>query len=332
MTPASTTLDVRRASDDDLPAVLDLLQASLGWVPDDAYARFFAWKHHESPAGPSPAWVAVDAAAGDRIVGFRTFSRWEFERGDETVSAVRAVDTATHPDYQGRGIFSQLTRQALGELAAEGVAFVFNTPNDRSRPGYLKMGWQLVERLPVAATLRSPLALARLARARMPADKWSEPTAVGVPVGEVLADEAAVSDLLAAARDGDRVLRTRRTPEHLAWRYGFGPLHYRAMVAPGGVADGMVLFRLRRRGPAIEAAVCEQIAPAGDSRTAAALVRRLLRETGADHAVQIGRARLPRGRLPVPGQGPTLVWRAVTETTMPTADQWDLALGDIELF
>ena len=190
MVDATATLDVRRATDDDLAAVLDLLQASLGWVPDDAYARFFTWKHHESPFGRSPAWVAIDPAAGDRLVGFRTFSRWQFARGDATLAAVRAVDTATHPDYQGRGIVSLLTRQALDELRAEGVAFVFNTPNDRSRPGYFKMGWQLVERLPVTATPRSPLSLLRLARARTPADKWSAPTDAGVPVAEVLAAAA----------------------------------------------------------------------------------------------------------------------------------------------
>lgn len=332
MSGASSTLDVRRATDADLPAVLELLQASLGWVPDDAYARFFAWKHHESPFGRSPAWVAADPEADGRIVGFRTFSRWEFDRGGDTVTAVRAVDTATHPDYQGRGIFSLLTRQALDELAADQVGFVFNTPNDRSRPGYLKMGWQLVERLPVAATPRSPLSLVRLARARTPADKWSAPTDAGVPVADVLADTTAVEALLAAARPDDGRLRTRRTPDYLAWRYGFPPLHYRAVVAPGGVEEGLVVFRLRRRGAALEAAVCEQIAPIGDDRTAPRLVRTLLRDTGADHAVQIGRARPATGLLPVPGQGPTLVWRDVTETTMPPADRWALALGDIELF
>lgn len=332
MTGASATLDVRQATDDDLPDVLELLQASLGWVPDDAYARFFAWKHQQSPFGRSPAWVAIDPAAEGRIVGFRTFSRWQFDRGGDTVTAVRAVDTATHPDYQGRGIFSLLTRQALDELAAEKVGFVFNTPNDRSRPGYFKMGWQLVERLPVAATPRSPLSLVRLARARTPADKWSAPTDAGVPVADVLADDAAVATLLGASRPDDGRLRTRRTPDYLAWRYGFPPLHYRAIVAPGGVEEGLVVFRLRRRGAALEAAVCEQIVPVGDDRTAPRLVRRLLRDTGADHAVQIGRARPAAGLLPVPGQGPTLVWRDLTETTMPPADRWALGLGDIELF
>lgn len=329
---ATTTLDVRAATEADLPAVLDLLQASLGWVPDDDYARFFAWKHHESPFGRSPAWVAVDPAADGRIVGFRTFSRWRFARGDARVDAVRAVDTATHPDYQGRGIFSLLTRHALDELRADGVGFVYNTPNDKSRPGYLKMGWQLVERLPVAATVRTPAALVRLARARTPADKWSAPSSAGDAVGDVLADAAGVTALLAMARPDDGRLRTDRTPEYLAWRYGFPPLHYRAVVAPGGLADGVVIFRVRRRGAALEAAICEQIVPAGDERSGPSLVRRVLRETRADHAVQIGRARLSRGQLPVPGQGPTLVWRDVNETDMPPADRWELGLGDIELF
>ena len=328
----AASLTVREATDGDLPSVLDLLQASLGWVPDDDYARFFAWKHHESPFGRSPAWVAVDPDAGDRVVGFRTFSRWRFDQGGVTVPAVRAVDTATHPDYQGRGIFSLLTRQALEALRDEGVGFVFNTPNDKSRPGYLKMGWQLVERLPVAATVRSPGSLVRLVRARTPADKWSAPTSAGVPVHDVFADGEAIRALLVAARPVDDRLRTAHTPETLSWRYGFGPLHYRAVVAPGGIEAGVVVFRVRRRGAALEAAICEHIVPVGDDRTGPALVRRVLRETRADHAVQIGRARLGRGQLPVPGQGPTLVWRDVTTTDMPPADRWALGLGDIELF
>jgi GNAT superfamily N-acetyltransferase len=329
VTSASVTLELRAATDDDLPAVLELLHASLGWVPDDEYARFFAWKHRDSPFGRSPAWVAVDPAAGGRLAGFRTFSRWRFRRGDDSVDAVRAVDTATHPDYQGQGIFTRLTRHALGELAADGVAFVFNTPNDQSRPGYLKMGWQQVTRLPVAATLRSPLSLARIARARTPADKWSEPTTAGVPVADVVSD---VAGLLEASRPAGGRLHTERTPAYLAWRYGFPALRYRAMVTPGGPTDGFVVFRLRRRGPALEAALCETVVPDGDERLAARLVRQVLRETGADHAVEIGRPRPTRGVLPVPGQGPVLTWREVTDAAMPPADAWALGLGDIELF
>ena len=326
---SSTDVHIREYRDTDEPAVLALLQASLGWVPDAQYGRFFAWKHAENPFGRSPAWVAVD---GERIAGFRIFLRWEFERAGRISRAVRAVDTATHPDYQGQGIFSRLTMHAIDALRADGVAFVFNTPNDQSRPGYLKMGWQPVARLPVLFRPRSVGSLLAVARARVPAEKWSQPTDAGIGAIEALADREGVADLLArtAADDG---LRTRRTPEFMAWRYGFEPLAYRVMLTGDRLSDGLVVFRLRRRGAAVEAAVCDVIVPDEPRVSVSALLRRLLRESGADYAVRIGGRHVARaGSYPLPGQGPTLVWRSVSETAMAHADAWRLVLGDVELF
>ena len=307
-------------------AVLELLQASLGWVPDDLYGAFFRWKHQENPFGPSAGWVAeVDG----HLAGFRTFLRWSWDvPGRGPVRAVRAVDTATHPDFQGRGIFSRLTMHALESLEAEGVGFVFNTPNDNSRPGYLKMGWQLIARLPVWARPRSLRTAPKLLGAAVPADKWSL-DGDGRPAPEALADEAAVDRLLASipARSG---AATRRTGAFLRWRYGFPALHYRAVTAGASIEDGLVLYRLRRRGPAVEAAVCDLLVPGGDDRTTRRLLGAVVRSSGADYAVRLA-GHGPRSTwLPVPGQGPTFVWRHVNETTPPA--RWDLALGDIELF
>ena len=328
MTGNAAELEIREYREADEAAVLELLQASLGWVPNDQYARFFAWKHRENPVGHSPAWVAVD---GERIAGFRIFLRWEYERDGAVVRAVRAVDTATHPDYQGRGIFSRLTLHAIEALKAEGVAFIYNTPNDSSRPGYLKMGWQPVARLPVLMRPRSVASLIKVARARVPATKWSTPTTAGLPALDALRDHDAVAALLQAAATDDG-MHTRRSPEFMAWRYGFEPLAYRVLLAGARLADGLVVFRLRRRGAAMEAAIGDLVVPAGRS-DAGSLVRRVLRESGADYAVRIGGNHVARaGSLPLPGQGPTLVWRAVSDPVMPAPDDWHLTLGDVELF
>src|SRR4026209_636693 len=101
MSTSRAQVDIRMSNAGDDDAILALLQASLGWVPDDLFARFFEWKHRQSPFGVSPPWVALD---GERVIGFRTFMRWEFEHEGRPRRAIRAVDTATHPDYQGRGI------------------------------------------------------------------------------------------------------------------------------------------------------------------------------------------------------------------------------------
>ena len=147
---------------------------------------------------------------------------------------------------------------------------MFNTPNDQSRPGYLKMGWQVVGRVPVAVRPRGPRSLVAMARARVPADKWSLPTAAGQPAIRVLDQTEAVTALAGAAGDGRPAagggLATDRTVEHLPWRYRFAPLHYRAVVAPGGPAHGLAVFRLAPRGRAREATVCELLAP--DAATA----------------------------------------------------------------
>ena len=318
---------MRRAEAADRPAILELLgDAELRWGADDASAALFAWKHDESPFGPSPAWVAT---AGDRLAGFRTFARWEFERDGRPVRAVRAVDTATHPDFQGQGVFSRLTLHALDELGDD-VDFVFNTPNANSLPGYLKMGWEEVGRLPVAARPRTIWRAPKLLAARTAADKWSLPTDAAEPAADVLADEAGVERLLASLPAGDGV-RTRRDAAFLRWRYGFAPLHYRAALLGGTLERGVALFRVRARGGATEAAVVDVLAPGGDRREAARLVRSAVRVSGADYGIRLGRAGRD-GCVPVPGQGPLLVWRKLRETAKPTLPAWQLVLGDVELF
>jgi GNAT superfamily N-acetyltransferase len=313
---------IRAAEDADLPAILELLESSLGWVPDAQYEAFYRWKHEANPFGASPSWVAHD---GGRIVGLRVWLRWRFVRDGQRWDAVRAVDTATHPEYQGRGIFQRLTLSSLDELQREGVAHVFNTPNEQSRPGYLKMGWHEVGTLPVAVRFRSPVSALRAVRARVPADKWSLPTDAGVPALDGLADAQWVASLLETSTDGR--IRTDVDIEVLRWRYGFGPLHYRALVQP----DGLLLFRLRRRGPSVECVVGHVLARDDGAR------RRLLagvaRSTRADQVLHLtDRACLRARYVPLPGVGPILTWRAVTDDAMPDLEAWDLGMGDVELF
>jgi GNAT superfamily N-acetyltransferase len=323
-------IEIRPAEPSDRSVVLELLGASLGLSVDDRFAAFFDWKHDQNPFGRSPAWVAVD---GGKVVGFRTFLRWEHRvPGGEVVAAVRAVDTATHPSQRGRGIFRRLTLHALDDLRTQGVALVFNTPNDQSRPGYLKMGWSSVGRLGASVRVGSLGSAARLVRARVPADVWSAPGHGGRPAPDVLADHG-LGTLLASAPPATG-LATHRTPEYVRWRYGFAALAYRAVTLDDDLRSGLALFRLRRRGPALECALCDVVAPAGASGAPRALVRRVVRECGADYVIRIGGPAIDRsGFVRVPGQGPVLTWYALAhDPPGGRLSDWALTLGDVELF
>jgi hypothetical protein len=124
---------------------------------------------------------------------------------------------------------------------------------------------------------------------------------------------------------------TNRSAAYLTWRYGFEQLGYRAL-AVDGPGDGLVVFRLRRRGPAVEAAVCEELVPGGDASVTRRLLGQVLTATGADYAVRLG-DHLPRARcVPLLGRGPILVCRDLGVMAIPEPGRWHLGLGDVELF
>lgn len=321
----SGEISIRRADAGDDPAVLDLLSSTLGWSDDGVESEFFSWKHRANPFGQSPAWVAVDEG---RIVGYRTFLRWEFITESGRVKrAVRAVDTVTDPEYRGRGIFRSLTLRGVADLTLDGTDWVFNTPNDSSRPGYLSMGWRESGRVPVGFLPRSPGSLPQMVKARTPASLWSEPCEVGLEAASALTDRDLTAGLLAHAPDHG--VRTSRTAGYLSWRTSFAPLRYRLLLVDDSDSSrGGVVFRLRRRGNALEAALVETLTPTGgDTRR---LLRRVLRETGADYVIGT-RGRQEATLIPLPGQGPRLTTRTLASAPPEHLD-WRLTLGDIELF
>ena len=321
-----TELDyrIRPFEPTDESQVLALFRASLQWDDDERFRSLFRWKHLDGPWGPSPAWVADRDGA---LIGFRAMLRWQFVVDGRPIDAVRAIDTATHPDHRGRGIFRSLTMHSVEQLTGDGLGFVFNTPNDQSRPGYLKMGWRQLGRVSVQVMPARPSSALRTLRARVPAEFWSIPSDVGRPAQTGLDAEGA--DRVGPSVAG--VMTTNRTGSYLRWRYGLDALHYRLWTVQGTAA--YVVFRIRRRGEARELVVdefgaAETLSPLERVST----LRDLLRATRCDHALMTRTVGTPRSGVPLPRTGPILTWRALTSHDPPTLASWHLSMGDIELF
>ncbi len=313
---ASDELTIRPSIPADRAQVLALAARALGWADDERDRAFFQWKHEENPAGASPAWVAEDHG---QVVAFRTFLRWAFEAGGEVLEMARAVDTATDPDHQGKGLFRRLTLQSVEDLTRDGVDAIYNTPNEQSRPGYLKMGWQELGRPTIGMRPSSLWRLPILRRARTSSEKWSEACTIGEAAATALEDPRVAA--LVAGRQSTG-WATPRTASYLAWRYRFEPLHYRAVEAGGG----LVIFRVRRRGPAREVAIVEWLAPRPDR----AALGKLVREAG-DYAVGVGLG-VRHGLLPLARQGPIVTWRPLARPAVPSLGDLAFSLGDLELF
>jgi GNAT superfamily N-acetyltransferase len=348
MTTGQDSLVIRPFRREDIPACLALLETCLAGGPTGRRdAAFFRWKHLDNPFGRS---VALIAERDEAMVGLRMFMRWELASRDRTVPAVRAVDTATHPAAQGQGIFRRLTMSAV-EAAGADALLVFNTPNAKSKPGYLSMGWTVVDELPVLIRPVRPLRFARYAKASrtaLPAQPDGQPTCPLPTATDGLSAVAGLDDLLAdveSARSGDERLRTRRTRDYLRWRYVDVPgVHYRfAAVHTGDSLRGLAVGRLRSRGRLHELTLTEVLTRPGDRRAISRLVRALSR-AGSDHVATVvprhsntAAALRRRGFLRLPGAGLTMTTRPLPGLPGDLPDvreaaNWALYLGDLELF
>lgn len=308
----------RPFQDGDLPATLDLLKASLGETPIlKRTPELFAWKHLDNPFGRS---IIMVAQADDQIVGLRALMRWELEHPTGRIRCVRAVDTATHPDFQRRGIFRMLTTAAVDIARADGVDLIFNTPNPQSGAGYFSMGWQEVDHIGVMARL-----LPGLLRRKSPGDDLTDPSE--------FADSPTIDSAPQVEIRASNGLRTPRTPEYLAWRFAGHPT---ARYFRAGDERNTVIARPNVRNGRKEVVISDLF---GSSPRMT--LSRWIRSARADYAAgwfSTGsperRAAIRAGLLPVPRLfSLRLIARPLR--TLPVdvfaLANWDLAMSDLEL-
>lgn len=312
-------IKVRPATDQDIEPILEVLKSSLGETPLLRRTRaLYEWKHVANPFGPS---IAIVAEVSGRIVGVRALMRWELAtQNGERIPCVRAVDTATHPEHQGKGIFRSLTMTAVDEAREQGIVLIFNTPNEKSAPGYLKMGWKEVGWL-------HPLVRPRLGSSIRPSAGELPALCDVIPVASQDFPFESPHDR------GYFGLRTPRTVDFQRWRFCEHPTARYGWFAEDN-GNGGAAVRCGLRAGRTELIVSELQAGAG-------CLRSIARAHRARYMAGLFRQGSPERRsaqralmLPVPGvAGLRLVANPLVELDFDVFEPgtWDLSMCDVEL-
>lgn len=227
---------IRSATPEDVPGIVELTKLSLGERLMPKSIEFWNWKHTFNPFGRSKVLLALD---NEKIIGIRAFMAWSWKSENKTYSSVRAVDTATHPNYQGKGIFKKLTLQLVETCREAGVDFIFNTPNKSSKPGYLKMGWSSMGRMKVYVKPVIPFASR--------ANDFDSTYLIKntIPYHQKFSN--------ATAR-----LATSVSEEYLNWRYGTNPnIRYYAFSDRADSPTYLTIFRLKPFRWGTEFRICD---------------------------------------------------------------------------
>ena len=150
----ATTLAIRPAgtSPAQLAAYASLLNSVFGAGKFTIDA--LAWRYRDNPAG---GVVGADAWDGERLAAHYVTCPVEARIEGATVRGLLSLNTATHPDYQGRGLFTRLAETAYARGADDGFEFVIGVANANSTPGFLRrLAFQDVGRLHAGLLARTP--------------------------------------------------------------------------------------------------------------------------------------------------------------------------------
>ena len=303
----------------DLGEVLEVLKAALGESPIlKRTPALWAWKHEENPFGPS---LILVAQVEGRVAGVRALMRWDLGLPDGSVlRCLRAVDTATHPEFERRGIFRRLTNEAVDWARQDDFDLIFNTPNNRSGAGYLTMGWRPVGTIGVM--------LRPLMRRGAKADPYSAPDPEDF--FEPVPAQYKTDENQARSSPG---LRTPRSRAYLSWRFTGHPfVRYRAISSD----NATVVARPNIRNGRKEVVISDIIGRA-DRGVVSAMARRARAAYVAgwfSPRTPERRVALLAGLIPIPGlRSLTLVARPLRELPIDVFSlaNWDLALSDLEL-
>ena len=345
---ATKEIFVRIGQREDNAAILSLLRSTLGEGAISKTPAFWSWKHERNPFGASPVLVAE---AESRIIGVRVFMRWRWRSGGNVIDSVRAVDTATDRDWQGKGIFTKLTLKLVEEVEKEPVAFVFNTPNRHSGPGYLKMGWSSVGSVTLYVRPCHPIRILGEQIRRTirevpttPADDWNIDERNRAAL--VLSAQDPATFLQCRSSDVDPRLSTDRSLEFLMWRYVDIPeLSYSVAIEEEEGTSACLVHRMVYRGSLRELRLCELLTT--EAAASVGILRGLIKDAihhaRPDYVAAMAasgtfaqKALQALGFVPIPRLGPLLTVRPLrlpSEIPSPLLrSSWRLAIGDLEIF
>lgn len=242
-------LKIREAIADDIPRIAELAQACHGQsLSADRLRRKF-WEN------PDAEPVILLAEQDGRIAGQYALWPARLQLGRESVMGAQSLDTMTHPDFRGRGIFVQLANAAFAVAERRGIEVLYGFPNPQSYPGFVRrLNWDHTGNVDVLAR---PLRLSRDPRvprlvgplADLALRLWPSGSSDPTLVLDNQPPTAAELDrlLLPPASKEDDHCSVAASAVRWAWRFGdLSELSYRWLVARRGtepVAVGVWALR-----------------------------------------------------------------------------------------
>jgi len=123
---------LRRYRDGDEQAIFDLQNTVF---PNWRSLEYWKWKYLKNPAGPPIVWLAEH---DNKIIGHYGIIPVRMKVGNMYVTGSFGGDAATHPKYQGKGVFSSLVNRCFLDASLNCFPLTFGFAHADVGPTYMR--------------------------------------------------------------------------------------------------------------------------------------------------------------------------------------------------
>lgn len=112
----------------------------------DIHPDYLRWRYLENPFEDLLVAVAID---NNKIVANYSASPCNFTFEGNKYKAALSMTTMTHPDYNGRGLFTDLAKLLYSEMEKRGYSMIWGFPNNNSHGIFrTKLEWEDIYEIP----------------------------------------------------------------------------------------------------------------------------------------------------------------------------------------
>ena len=192
------------------------------------------WQYHHCPYGQG----SVVCKHGSDLAGFYGVIRRPLFIHQKEVMSGHILDVMTHPDHQGKGLFTSAARAAFEKSRSGGIKLFFGWPNKKALPGHQKVNWR---ELGSRDILKHPLKSLQGDEKQNLVEKstWEEGVRLSTDLDDLFRLRVKNSDIIADRRWS-----------WLHWRYalrpGFGYFPILCRNKRDDSLDGLAVLRMRQ--------------------------------------------------------------------------------------
>lgn len=212
--------------------------------------NYLEWEYTKNPAGNAIAFVEKDV---EKIAGQYILIPKDIVVDGTSVKSSLSLNTITHPDFRGKGVFPRLAELTYSECKIDNIDFTVGFPNANSVKVFLgKLKFVEIGRMPLLLNVVNPLkAIANFIKRR-----GSDSNEELVLKIDSTGNDFSSLDLIIDADRYDQFLTTfesrgfitsKRSREYLKWRYVDIPLrkYHLFKYENNGIIESIVVIRAK---------------------------------------------------------------------------------------